>query len=264
MLNNMNISIAALAVLLAIMLCGFVGFWLGKRSRPSDKEDAPFGIIQASAFGLVGLLLGFSFSLAVSRFDQRRDITVREANAIGRAALRVTLLNETDGRQMWTMLRSYARIRVDFASAGTKPGERVVPGERSDALQAQMWATAMHAAARDPRSTMVPLFIQSLNEAIDVSGEQAAALDATIPESVLLIVVGVMLLAAALLGVSFARGALFEMGPFVLFGAMLALTFAVILDLDRPQRGLIRVPLTPLQKVVQQLEGPYPGAASTR
>src|SRR5215469_10579007 len=128
MLNSIGIGIAALAVLLAVVLCGFAGFWLGKRSRPKDKQDDPFGIIQASAFGLVGLLLGFSFSLAVSRFDQRRDITVREANAIGRTALRVSLLDETDGRQMWSLLREYARARVDFAAAGTKTGARIGPG----------------------------------------------------------------------------------------------------------------------------------------
>jgi len=262
MLNDMTIVSATVAVLLLIGLFGVGGFAFGRYMRDRDKDDAPFGVIQAAAFGLVGLLLGFSFSLAVSRFDQRREITVQEANAIGTTALRVPLLDAADGRKMWGLLRAYSVARLDFAKAGTRPNAREEPGSRSHTLQVKMWALAMRAAAKDPHSTMVPLFIQTLNNAIDMAGEQAAALNAVIPGAVLAIVVGVILLAAALLGADFARLGRFEIGPFVLFAGMLALTLATILDLDRPQRGYIRVPVTPLQDVVQELELPYPGPAS--
>ncbi|MBV8082157.1 MAG: hypothetical protein JO293_01695 [Candidatus Eremiobacteraeota bacterium] len=255
-INAASITFPTLFVLLLVLAAGAITFFVARMVRGPGADDAPFGVIQAGAFGLIGLLLGFSFSLAVGRYDQRRAVTVKEANAIGTTALRVQLLEQPVEQQMWTVLREYAAARYDFASAVA--GQRDEPARRSTKLQEQMWALAMRAAHDDPRSTMTPLFIATLNDTIDVSAEQAAALNATIPAQVLNVLVLVMLLAASLLGAHFGRTGRFEIIPFTAFALMLALTYAVILDLDQPQRGFIKVPLDPLSSVKAQLSGPIP------
>ncbi|HLN46928.1 MAG TPA: hypothetical protein VK216_01545, partial [Magnetospirillaceae bacterium] len=200
-----DIPETSLVILVMIVVAGLASYLITRRMRVAGGDDAPFGVILAAAFALVGLLLGFSFSLALSRYDARRAVTVNEANAIGTTILRVHLLEPSIAAPMWSTLRQYVQARIDFAAAGTAPGARDEPGRRSTALQATMWTLAMRAAQRDPHSTMVPLFIQTLNDTIDLSSEQDAALGATIPDAVLIILVGVVLIAAALLGANFGR-----------------------------------------------------------
>jgi hypothetical protein len=254
MLDTSNIGLMDFAVALAIMAAGVIGYLLAKRWWKSAPDDAPFGVLQASAFGMVGLLLGFSFSLAVARFDQRRQVTVREANAIGTTVLRTDLLRPPVARQMRELLREYVQARIEFAAAGVDVGRREQPGRRSSELQRRMWALAVSESRSDPHSTMVALFVLTLNDTIDSSSEQAAALSATIPPSVLWIVVIVVIIATSLLGANFGRVGRLDWTAFVLFVVMFALVIGMILDLDRPQGGLIKVSLEPLQAVQKMLE----------
>ena len=121
-----------------------------------------------------------------------------------------------------------------------------------------MWTLAVSESRSDPHSTMVALFVLTLNDTIDASSEQAAALAATIPPSVLWIVVIVVIIASSLLGANFGRVGRFDWTAFALFAVMFALVIGMILDLDRPQGGLIKVSLEPLQAVQKMLE-PAPG-----
>ncbi|HME80871.1 MAG TPA: hypothetical protein VKF82_02230 [Candidatus Eremiobacteraceae bacterium] len=259
-----DIRETSLIVLVLIVVVGLGSYFVTRRMRASSADDAPFGVILAAAFALVGLLLGFSFSLALSRYDARRQVTVQEANAIGTTILRVHLLQPSIAVPMWSTLREYVQARIDFAAAGTQPGARDEPGRRSAALQSKMWSLAMSAAQRDPHSTMVPLFIQTLNAVIDLSAEQDAALSATIPDAVLVILICVVLIAAALLGANFGRVKEFDFPAFCFFAAMLAVVIATILDLDRPQGGFIKVPLTPLQNLQPMVAGPPPVPSGVR
>ncbi len=264
MLNTSNIGLLSVGICVAIMIAGAIGYLGARRlAAKPGPDDAPFGILQAAAFGMVGLLLGFSFSLAVARFDQRRQITVREANAIGTTILRTDLLRPPVAQQMRELLRKYVEARIEYAAAGTHAEERLVPGRRSDELQRQMWALAVSESRKDTHSTMVALFLLTMNETIDISSEQAAALDAIIPPSVLAIVIIVVIISASLLGASFGRAGRFDWLAFLLFAVMLALVIGTILDLDRPQGGLIKISLAPLQAVQKLLE-PAPVSPTPR
>ena len=262
MFNHIDPALMALIVALLIVVVGVGAYYVTTRFQKAAAHDVPFDVIQASAFALVGLLLGFSFSLALARYDLRRDITVREGNAITTAGLRTDLLDPRFAKPIRQMLREYVQVRIDFASGGTQATLREIPAQRSDALQARIWTFTMAAERQERQSQVVPLFIVSLNNMFDASGEQAAALAATIPDSVLLIVIVVTLIAASLLGGSFARVGRFDPPAFVLFAVMLALVIATILDLDRPQRGYIRVPLEPLLAAQRTLVTQPPPALS--
>lgn len=203
--------------------------------------------VQAATYTMLGLLLGFSFSLGLSRYDARRAVLINEANAIGTTYLRTDLLDARTAAAMRANLRLYLDQRIDFALAAPDPAQRALVAARSSRLQRHMWALAIGAARRDPHSTMTPLFISSLNDTIDRSAEQEAVLDAHIPDIVIYALVLIMLIAASMLGYGFGLQGRRAVVSKVLLALTLALVIGLITDLDRSQRGLIRVNLAPLQ-----------------
>ncbi|MEO7203134.1 MAG: hypothetical protein ABI431_09450 [Candidatus Tumulicola sp.] len=241
------------AIVAVVLIATESGFRIGKASKLDSAADYPTGAVQAAAFTLMALLLGFSFSMALSRFDGRRSVTLREANSIGTTALRSDLLDVKTGDAMRKTLRSYVAARIAFAAASADVQARNRAAVTSDGLQKIMWRLAVGAARHDPHSTLVPLFVQSLNETIDLSGEQDAALRFHIPGSVLGVLVLISAVSAVLMGFGFGRKNYRGQVSTITFAVMLALALGIIVDLDRPQRGFIRVGLEPLQAVARSL-----------
>ncbi len=247
---------SSLVLFLLIVVFVELGFRFS-RSRRGKEDDASFSIVEGAAYSIVGLLLGFSFSLAVSHYDARRLLVVKEANAIGTTTLRSEMLAPAAAREMHALLREYVDARLDFALADRDRAARSKAGAQSAQLQDRMWAIARSETGRDPRSTIVPLFVSTLNDTIDASGEQAAALDANIPDPVIEILGVVILAAAGLLGYGFGKSGRHIVAT-ALFAVMLSLVTAVILDLDHAQSGLIRVSLDPLRALQTSLAAPGP------
>ena len=237
--------IAAIVALL-FLIAAELGFQWGRRGA-SGGHDQPLGTTLAAAFGVVGLLLAFSFSLSVSRFDTRRADLVDEANAIGTTILRTRLLDAATGEAMRAKLQDYIEARIAFARAGAISADRAPAAKRSAPLQHAMWQLAMRAARHDPHSTMTPLFIQSLNETIDAAGRHDAALSAIIPLPIVEVLLVIVLASAVLLGIDFGRKGSRSPVVQLLFAVMLGLVIGVILDMDRPQHGMIRIDVSPLE-----------------
>ncbi len=248
------------AVAALILLMSELGFLLGRKAETAADQQT--GVVQAAAFTLVGLLLAFSFSMALGRFDSRRAITLQEANSIGTTALRSGLLEAKTAVAMRDDLHQYASARIAFASADADPQSRARADARSIKLQGAMWRLATREARLDPRSTTVPLLIQSLNETIDLSSDQAAVLTSHIPDLVLVVLVLIALIAAVLMGIGFGRNHHRGTASRAMFAVMLALAIGLIIDLDRPQRGLIRVSLEPLRAVQRSLTVDSPPVSS--
>lgn len=253
MYNSIATWVIVLVIAVLILIMSELGFRLGKNETARPDSDRPTGVVQAAAFTLLGLLIGFSFSIALGRYDARRAVTLREANSIGTTALRIDVLDAATAARERNDLREYVAARIAFASAGTKVGARAKSAAQSDALQRDMWNAAMLAAHRDPHSTTIPLFVQALNDTIDMSGEQTAVLSSNIPGLVLGVLVVIALVAAVMMGFGFGRNKDRGFVSSIMFAVMLALAIGVILDLDRPQRGLIRVSLEPLQAAQRSL-----------
>jgi hypothetical protein len=254
MLESLDIRAAAIIVAVLVVAAAETGFFLGRGQKQNDHDDAAFGVVQGAAYALVGLLLGFSFSLAVARFDARRATQVREANAIVATILRTDLLDAPSATQMRALLRRYIARRLEFSAAGVDVQGRARAQVGSERLQNQMWATAARAAKSDPRSTTVPLLIQSLNATIDASSEQDEVLAATIPASVVLVLVFLVLIAVGLMGFGFGRSRSRRPVMSAVLALMFALVIMTILDLDRPQSGFIQVSLKPLTDAQQLLD----------
>jgi hypothetical protein len=247
----------ALVLVVWIALCGEIGFHLGTRMKATLGES-PFGILQAAFFGLLALLLAFSFSLGLARYDARRLQVVREANSIGTTFLRTQLLRADTARLMREYLRRYVDARIAFAAAGVNEQVKIDAARRSAALQKEMWNLVMAQDARDNRSSMVPLFIVALNDTIDESAEEEDVLAAHIPDPVVIVLAIVIGFASLLLGIGFGRTDHHGGSSIAFFAITLALVVGMILDLDRPQRGFIRVSLAPLQSLRQSLVEPSP------
>ncbi len=251
-----------LGAALLIFAMNEIGFRLGRGKGAGLSSQDPSAVVQGAAFTVLALLLGFSFSLALGRYDARRAALVREANAIGTTYIRARLLDARDAEAIRADLRSYVAQRIEFARADADPEQRAVADAKSQELQRDMWQAAIRTARRDPHSTMVPLFISELNDTIDLSTEEGAVLVAHIPDVVIIGILLIAFIASAMMGYGFGRQGKRALVFKALFAAMLAVALGLILDLDRPQRGLIRVNLGPLQNVQRLMQTNIAPAAS--
>lgn len=245
--------IIMLMAALLIYAMSEVGFQLGLQRGPSPGGPDPSALIQSTAFTLLALLLGFSFSLALGRYDARRAALLREANAITATFLRTDLLDAQAAKKVRVYLRDYVAQRLAFAKADAAPQLRASLTQRSSELQRKMWAIAVDAARRDTHSTTAPLVVAALNDTIALSSEERAVLTTHIPDVVIIWLLLIALIASTMMGYGFGRernrAPIFK----AVFALMVAFVFGLVLDLDRPQRGIIRINLAPMQAVQQAM-----------
>lgn len=240
-----------LVAFLLIFAFSEAGFRFGRRKTPAPDGKDPSWILEASAFTLLALLAGFSFSMALGRYDARRGALLREVNAINTAFLRTQLLDARTAAPAQVDLRAYVAERLAFARADAAPQQRAGADRRSEALQRDMWRLAMLAARRDVHSTMLPLFVSALNDAINASTEERAVLTNHIPDVVIIWLLINALIASGMMGYGFGKEGRRALIFNAVFAVMIALVLGLIMDLDRPQRGIIRINLAPMQRLQQ-------------
>jgi hypothetical protein len=219
----------------------------------SDSLSEPFGVLQGALLGVVGLILAFGLSLALSRYEDRRAAIVSEANAIGTTYLRAETLHEPVRRRSLKLLTTYtaSAIRLSEYPPGSATEATVTAAE--DRLQRRLWALGARALDDGPTASAPRLYIQTLNEMIDAQGVRIAALNNQVPGTVLLLEIIGASLALGLLSAFLAlvgRG----LAGVLLASALVAFLLFVTSDLDRPTRGPIRVPdkvLTDLYESIQ-------------
>jgi hypothetical protein len=221
-----------------------IGYRLGRwrHARVSDEKDSAVGVIVSSVLGLLAFLLAFTFGLAASRFEDRRKVVLHEANAIGTTYLRTRLLPEPQRTEAAALLREYVDVRVSLAatkeSATSEDIKHAVA--RSEELHELMWSKAMSAAEKQP-TVMTGLFLQSLNETIDLHSDRVfISLRSRIPLTIWIGLVALAILGLAntgyQTGLSASRRSFVLMGLVLAFGGVLTL----IADLDRPREGFFR------------------------
>jgi hypothetical protein len=216
------------------------GYRLGKWRllRNPDEKEQPVGAMVASILGLVALVLGFTFSLAASRFDARRMGVLEESNAIGTTYLRARLLPEPQRSEIHRLLREYVAVRIQ----GVEEGKTEQALARSEELHELLWSQAAAAAEKDSSSIMTGVFIQSLNDVIDLHARRVmVGLRSRIPLVIWIALFGLAMLGMTSVGYQAALCAT-RRSPAML---ALVLAFAVVLlliaDLDRGQEGMMRI-----------------------
>ena len=255
---------AVLIFVISIIIGSFIaaGVLLGRRMRStatSDQHRESLGVVQGALLGLVGLLLAFGLTMAVTRYEVRRDVLVEEANAIGTTYLRAQLLAEPERTTSMELLREYTDAAIAMNESPPDSREFDVAVQAMDDLHNDLWRVAGVAISRAPQDSAPRLYIETLNDTIDRHADRVASLRNRVPSAVWIlqilgsaVALGVLSLYLSILG----RGLLTPL----LAGIFVILILFNSFDLDRPRRGFIHVPSAALTDVRATMD--LPPAAS--
>jgi hypothetical protein len=238
-------------LIFALLLAGeYLGRTIWRRSKAQPRETGDHNNVVASVYALLGLLIAFTFGMAVERYEARRDLVVKEANAIGTAHIRAALAAEPYQAKLKDLLENYAELRLSFGKASTSARYPII--ERSAGMRNEIARTVILASKSAPSAPMGASLLSSVNEVIDVGGEREAMALAFIPETVAWLLIAYAFAAALLLGysgkseqrhISFANAILLS---------LLTLALTLIADLDRPSGGTITITQYPLEQLVKE------------
>lgn len=228
------------AIIAVVFLSIEAGYRLGRfrRRKSAEEKEAPVGEIIAATLGLLAFILAFTFGMAASRFDERRKIVVDEANAIGTTYLRAGLLPDGRGPNVRKLLRDYVDARLEFLRTKDVNGLLL----NSEKLHRDLWREAEAVGGKHPDSIVIGLFIQALNETIDIHSKRVlVGLQSRLPQVLWTTLYLVTILTMA--GVGYHEGLSKSRRSWAV--AVLIVAFSAIMtliaDLDRPQEGLVVV-----------------------
>jgi hypothetical protein len=205
--------------------------------------------------GLMGLLLAFTFSLAVTRYETRRDLVLQEANAIGTAWLRAGLLSDPARDEVRVLLQRYVDLRLEYVPLGQDEA-RLREGEKQcAAIESALWAV-VESTVRPAPNDANALFVESVNALVDLDSARLTATRSRIPEGV-----WVLLVVVACFGCftsSYASGAEGARSGFtsVALPALITIVIGLIFDLTHPQQGVIGISQQPLHEVKEMMQRP--------
>jgi len=213
------------------------------------SEQVSFKTIESSILGLLALLLGFSFAMAVNRYDLRQALEVDEANAIGTVWLRISTLQDADQAPARQLLKNYGAIRLGFFAAGIDSSALAANAAQAGAIQDELWKLAASNAAQH-HDSIGGLFLTAMNDVFDFSEKRAAALENRIPSAAWVLLLLIAFSASALvgIGINLKGGVLLLVLPLIVAAAM-----TLILDLDSPRSGFVRVPQHSMLRIVAQM-----------
>jgi hypothetical protein len=253
---DLPIWIPVLVILLLSLGAGELGFRYGRAQQVSETERDIVNTLRTSTLGLVALLLGFSFAMTSSRFNERSRLVNDEANALGTAYLRAGLVAEPARDEIRDALRRYTDLRIESFDKGLDQQEFARLVDSMHASLAELWAGVTHAASGNPQTTLASAIVPAANDVIDFSATREWVRTFHMPPSVVWLLAMSIILCGAMtghaLGQSGHRHVLLSLGLNLL---ILVVAF-VVLDFDRPRRGLIRVDQTPLIRARASMSAP--------
>ena len=237
--------------LVAFWLCAQLGAAL-RRSHEAHGGHAPepFSLVLTASLTLLGLIVGFTFSMAVSRYDQRKNDEAEEANAIGTEYARAGLLPATDAAMTRMLLRSYLDQRIRLYQARDEE-RRVEIRQRITQLERQLWSAVQNAALAQP-SALTALAAAGMNDVLNSESYTQAAWWNRIPPAAWLLMSLIALLCNVMVGYA-ARGATVGSLLLIILPVLLAIAFLLIADIDSPRGGVIRVSAQNLLSLSEQI-----------
>ena len=241
------VFVASLALIVAAIE---LGHWLGERT--ADRGGENVAMLKASILGLLALMLGFTFHMAQTRFELRRDTVLNEANAIGTTALRARLLSPPHNTESLALLRDYVKARLDITQRFPSPPELNAAIAKSNAIQEALWQQAKAVAAKDKAMVPTGLFIEGLNTMFDSQAKRVVAVRSRIPNSVLLALYAIAVIAIGFASYGRAREGHWRPAVYIA-GILTAGVILLLQDLDRPGVGFITVSQQPMIDVSASL-----------
>ena len=240
----MNFTIIEPLLLIGFFFALLLFLEIGRRIGLASTLGSHAGTstVNGAVFGLIGLLIAFTFSGAASRFEARRHLITEEANAIGTAYLRIDQLPADVQPEMRALFRHYLEVRAttyrdvtDITATNAKLAE-------AEAMQKLMWAKASDAVQRkDAHPSAARLMLPALNSMIDIVTTRAVATENHPPVSIYILLACLSMMGSLLIGYEMSSDKGKKWLHMIVFAGVMAITVYVIIDLEFPRMGLIQV-----------------------
>lgn len=240
-------GLLGLALAIAIELGQRTSTYARIQEDPHRKEQMV--AIRDGLFVLVSLLLGFTLTLAVPRFNERRALVIEEADAIETTYLRAATLPQPYNMRAQQQLRQYVDARINLDAAGMDTDRFAQASRQAKQIQERLWEDVDELSKTD-RSAIMASYMSSLNEIIDLHGKRLAAFENRIPITIWLMIVSVALIAVFARGLTLGRRFWLTLA---LAPVTIALVVALIADLDTPSAGLIRLDDRAMQRLQSEI-----------
>jgi hypothetical protein len=254
LLDSLPILLVFVAFAIVAMLFYEAGFRLGRwwQDRTPGEQEGPTGMLVGSILALLAFLLAVTMGMAADRFDARRSLVLTEANAIGTAYLRAGYLPQPESDQVRELFRQYVPLRITV----NDPDILQANIARSVEIQNEVWAITEQ-VARENGSDVVALFVESVNDVIDVHESRVTAgIYARVPETIVLLLVFGAALSLGMVGYSAGLTKRRSLLSAVVLIVALGAVITIVVDLDRPREGFIQVSQQPLLDLQQQIGPP--------
>lgn len=244
---------------LLLFVLSFLMLWLSARFgasvlrrwiklEPDARKD--FATILATTLTLNGLIIGFTFSMAIGRYEQRKNYEEAEANAIGTEFVRADLLPAADGAKLRALLQAYLDQRLAFFKAGNEAEIRQI-NSRTTQLQTQLWAAVLGTASVQP-TAIGGLVIAGMNDVLNSQGYTQSAWWNRIPSSAWILMAAIAVISHVLIGYG-AQNTRSESILMMVLPLVVSISFLLIADIDSPRSGIIRVTPRDLTALVESI-----------
>lgn len=250
-MNLMNSPFVVLILsFVAMALAALTGDYLrGRVGAIHEEEREDFNIVLGATLTLLGLIIGFTFSMAISRYDQRKNYEEAEANAIGTEYVRADLLPPGDSAKVRGLLKKYLDERILFYT--TQDSDQLVKVDQDTAeLENQLWSVARAGAMTQP-TAVVALAVSGMNDVLDSQGYTQAAWWNRIPIAAWVLMAVIAICCNLLIGYSAHRR---DRRLFLILPIAVAISFFLISDIDSPRGGAILVAPHNLSSLSQSLQ----------
>jgi hypothetical protein len=227
-----------LVALLALWLTAQLGAWLRRRWPLSDDARDDFGIVLAACLTMLGLLIGFSFSMAITRYDQRKNYEEAEANAIGTEYLRADLLPAAESAAMRVRLRNYLGLRIRFYQVRDEDVLRQIDADTARG-QAEMWSAVLTEVAAKPNAVLA-LAVSGMNDVLNSQGYTQAAWWNRIPRMAWALMMAMAVCCNLLVGYG-GHSVNARVRLLLILPVVVSISFLLVADIDSPRRGFIHV-----------------------
>jgi hypothetical protein len=249
------VYLGTVVIVLVAAEIGFrLGMWLQRRDPASGKVTLT-GAVVGGMLGLMAFLLAFSIGIVINQHNGRKAMVVTEANAVGTAYLRAGFLGEPDRTSTRELLREYVEVRLVIESDPTRLDSAI---SRSEEIHGQLWAIVEDNVWGGNESAIMALFADSINEVIDVHSLRLAAGELRLPRLLGAVLYAAIIVSFLLVGVASSSDGKRDLLAILLFALAFVAVFIIVVDLDRPQEGLLNVSQTALSDLLRQMTMPAP------
>ena len=244
-LQGLSLPVIFVLLFAAIMAAAEAGNWIGRRQvAKSGNTDA--GNMATATLGLLALLIGFTYAMAVARYDLRRQTVLEEANAIGSTVNFALMLPQADQAPVLAELHEYTNLRIGLGSP-FDPAKLDADVKRSGDIRADLWRRGVAAETAQPQSLGVYQFVFNLNEMNNMGEKRLTALRNHVPFVITFMLGGTALIAMGFVGYGAGVNGNRRVYADVVMALLISGLIALMLDLQRPDRGSIDIPTQPLQ-----------------